>query len=1078
MKKINTVFLVCMMLLSIMIPVLNVDAIEQHEVSDGETYGNIMEAGTYTGNNWTVLPENDWVWGLTTDNNYFWSLDSDRKVYKYNMDGSYANHNFSTIGTSTTIDITNNGTHLFITHSLPDPEILVYKMDGTFVAQWDVEIQSDTTPIGITTDGNFIWVMHHNYKVYKYFMNGVYTGIEWSVNHPFVSLSGMTLDDKYIWITGYNPPRVYKYNMNGTYTDLYFNTPEILGVIKGIANNGRYFYIVDGYDDRVHNYTMDEPFDVNRTEFSSYELNKIFSFSPVNNYSGNVTLKVPVSNNIQGIISVVNNSGGGIATEVNSSDELENDTFWFDSANKFVYIETIDITTSTIINWTINCSYGATFNIQMPQYLEVGDYFIACGLITDSTGVALNGIATTRILYQNGTIAIDPVHKWNCTSGNYYCVISTTTLEPGLYSVSIEFEDTNTGITIKYGQNLYLSWSPQSGIYSDAILQINWYNTNEGLGLPEETLKLYINGQRKISKTYYSYIGQEINLTIKDYYNFSLYSNNHTITSTYNFIDLGLTFHEYDFTNTNDEYYIASFRKQGANRWFEKIVPSQGQKDFMLPSGNYTIRVYNADNSSYVQWTQTIDRSRGYLISGNNITQVIEGQSVIRGQILELSSEIDNALMPDVQIICRNPPIVFSCFDRIGMMLGGDYIKICPALNIIAQTREERTGNWMNSTPLIPSNGTIENGTITILEDIIYFTVVNATTPSWVNITYTSNGTLIQNTTYIPNKFYPEGFNVTINASDDIHITREIRFNQLKKFYWDYYAGTNNPGWITESNGQKRTGYHRAGLEIENTMNTIWYDVYVYAGFSTETTPDLSTVRVKDVDNNNVILEEGEQYKASSGIEFKITGSIDIGETRNFLGEYYSSYEDQYYYGSDVVHINSYEINKRIDEKLYNYFEYTWINSYDQTYRGGLKYFFDFENPTGIKQEDTIVYDVGLERNITDYVISDQFLEIGSNAVGDVSPGGGKTFKVYFKFNQYPGENPEDFHLATPMVMWGDIPISFFLIFVFIGLIIMVFGILMIAFRDKKGYREYGKGLAGIGLLIAVVTWILSALGV
>jgi len=455
------------------------------------------------------------------------------------------------------------------------------------------------------------------------------------------------------------------------------------------------------------------------------------------------------------------------------------------------------------------------------------------------------------------------------------------------------------------------------------------------------------------------------------------------------------------------------------------------------------------------------------LLMENNITSLV----------ITIENVIDYALMPDAQVICRNPPIVFSVFDRVGMMLGGSVWHVCPPINVIAQTRQEATGNWINSTPLIPSNGTVENGSITIMEDIIYFSIVNGTSPSWINITYTDNGTLIQNTTYLPARFYPEGFNVTINASCDIYTNRETRFNQLKKFYWDIYNGTDNPGWITESNGQKRAGYHRAGLEIENTMNTIWYDVYVYAGFSPTSEPDISTIRVTDVDNDNTILDEGENYKATTGIEFKLTGCLNISEARNFLCEYYKSFSEQYYYGSDIIHIDAHQTNKRHAGKLYNYFEYTWINRYPQTYRGTLSFYFDFEVETGIKQDEIIVYDSGLQRNVTNFIVSDQFLQIGGNAIGDVSPGGGKTYEVYFKFEVYPGQNVEDLHIATPLTNWGGIPISLFLVFVLIGLFLMIYGIFLMGSKNNR-YKEHGKALTGIGLLIAVIVWILSALGV
>lgn len=869
---------------------------------------------------------------------------------------------------------------------------------------------------------------------------------------------------------------VYVYNTSNWELSAEFGTGTPSSNVRAVAfsNNSAFLAYADT-EDYIH---VKAVFDCTRTAGVSSEKN-VLSFTPTYNFTTNVNLKVAVSSETSGIINVTNNTCGTLATEVNTSSDLVNNTFWYDSANQFVYIRTINLTTSTPVNWTVNCTYGMNFNLIIPPYLTVGQYFHSEGFISDDDGYAISGvIAETRLLYPNGTDALPVNPKHNCTGGNYACTFSTAVLPPGVYSVSIEFTDPDTGIVFKEGGTLYLSFDTPDGVYSDAIVYFSFYNTNVGLGLIPETFKVYIDDVRNYNNQHYGYTGETINITIKDYYNFSMYSANYTIVATYTGLNFGLTFHEYDFTNQNSEYYYASFLKDGADRWFEKVVASSGgQKSFMLPTGNYTVRVYNADNSSYTSWTETINRSKAYLIGTDGVSLIIQGQSVIIGEFLELNADLDYVFMPDAYVYSRNPPIIFSAFDRIGMMLGQNYYSICPPINVIAQTRYEETGNWINNTALIPSNGTTENGSITVLEDIIYFNIVDGNAPTWVNITYTSNGTLIQNTTYIPSRFYPETYNVTINASTDIHITRETRFNQLKMFYWDIYPGTDNPGWLYEG-GQKRVGYHEAGLEVENTMSVIWYDVYVYAGYTPEKEIDLSTVRVTDVDNGNMILDEGEHFRAGgSGLDFRLTGSMTAGETRSFIAECYESYSDQYYYGSEVIHIDSYQTNKRMNEKLYNYFKVTWINTNSKTYRGTLEFYFDFEVKTGIKQNDIIVYDAGTQTNITDFIIGDSFLKIGSEAVGDVNPGGGKTYEVYFKFDTYPGQNLDETHMNTPMFNFAGIPISIFVVLIMIFLFMAVFGALLFLFSKQKKTKDHGKALVLVGILVTFLTWLLTAVG-
>jgi hypothetical protein len=371
-------------------------------------------------------------------------------------------------------------------------------------------------------------------------------------------------------------------------------------------------------------------FNVTRTVGSYTESNIITTTAPMN-HTGTV-LRVPVSSEVTSISNVTNDILHVVASEVNSSVELVNGSFWFDASENIVYIKTVSVTTGNAINWTVNCTYGGAFSINIPSFKTVGDDIVLQGVIKDTDGNGISGImARTYIYYSNGSIAIgdDPALEWNCTGGNFHTTISTTSLVPGIYHISVEFTDPTTGLTFKKGGVLYLSWAAPSGIYSDAIVIFNIYNTNIGLGLPKETLQVYVNGVRQRSEVYYTYLGESLNISIKDYYNFTLITKNITINKVYTFVDLGITFHEYDFTNMNAEYFYASFLKSGATRWYEKVVASNGQKDFLLPTGSYTIRVYNADNSSYTVWDDTINNSKALLIGTSGVTVIIEGQDVV-----------------------------------------------------------------------------------------------------------------------------------------------------------------------------------------------------------------------------------------------------------------------------------------------------------------------------------------------------------------------------------------------------------------------------------------------------------------
>lgn len=968
--------------------------------------------------------------------------------------------------------------------------------------------------------------------------------------------------------------------------------------------------------------------DVDITPTGEVTESETFQFTAQRPYTGNVTLKVPVSSSVTGIINVKNETTGTEATPVTNKASLVNNTYYFDSANNYVYIETIDLSVGSFINWTVNCSYGMTFSLTLPTYLKVGDYFIATGLIKNATGVPVDGVlAKTRILYANGIDALETPPEWNCTNGNYYCVFSTSSLLPGIYSISIEFN--YSGVTYKEGSTLYLSVDPGPGVHvstflhftfynsntrigipsesfkiyvstdtvidstdriyvdvfdvytgktiyyrvddyfdnqiyptsgeyesleitsidqfedipitwydlsiknlnqtimhfsmenssryynitlfpmdsvhinvlpgsyditlkfystingslletvTDAIsisgdafyiatgynamVHVSWYNTNEGLGTPDETLKLYFNDQRHTSQTYWTYINQTIKITVKDYYNFTLFEGNFTITSLYRFLDFGLTFHEYDFTNANDEYFYASFLKDGATRWYEKVVSSGGQKAFMLPSGNYTVRVYNADNSTYLSWTETINRSKAYLIGTDGVSLIIQGQSVIIGEFLELSEELAYAFMPDVTIISRNPIMTYSIYDTEGMSIGDSY-KICPPLITIATTRVTQYGNWINTTPMVPGNNSVANGTVTIVRDVLYLS--GPSSISWVNITYTSNGSLFGNTTHIPSRLDIYGENLTINASGKLSVLRVTKFNQVRKFDWTVYPFSGH-GYDLN-----RAWWHEAGIEVINCLPVPLYEVYVIAGFPPETSVDGSSVEIRDTTNGGIILEKGPDYDVTdTSIHFS-TLCLVAYEHRCFTLGFYKLSAESYIYDEGIVSIPTYD--KVVwNGDSYNTFPAHWNNPYDRTFRGALYIKLDFSVPTDIDVETMRIWDLTNDRELDRslFIPGRNFIRISAEAIGDVLPGSSRKFDVYFLMTEFAGADPKEFHLDSEIFM-GITP---FLIIFLIGVGFIILGAFLAAW-DKKN-KDRWKVCVAMGIFIIVVIYILNMMG-
>lgn len=1207
MKKITTILIIfCVLSSTFIIFHDNVDAIGQHESSDGTVYGMIQ--------NETDIEINTYTY-------YFNETDASTLVNGANLlDGNTGTWAESQIdGLSSWAELDNH------TGYSDTEQFFITKVEIRTHMKRDVGLQGTyswaLSPRYVDGDGQFLYVYPG-------------TSPSWS---PWLDITSLD-----------NAPSSW------TWSD--------------VQNLGLWFFEVNTPDDTVIyaskielRIVCYEQFIVTRDASISSETNN-FSFTPSFNYSENVTFKIPVSNSVQGIINVTNNTAGGLATEVNSTAELVNNTFWYDSANDFLYIRTVNITTSSSINWTVFATYGMTFSLTLPTYLDVGDYFIATGLIKNATGVPVDGVlAKTRVLYSNGTDALETPPEWNCTNGNYYCVFSTSSLLPGIYSISIEFTD--GGITYKEGGTLYLSYDTPTGVYSDALVFFNFYNTNEGLGLPTETLKVYVDDVRQYETVYYAYTNQVINVTIKDYYNTTLYSNDHTIVNTYtfldfgltfhsykfcnkneryymisllkagssrwyekavcpyetieyvlptgnytlriynhtnveiynstlppsivvnasmvyeihgtnlseiisgqstivgeiletrnetyninntvndindttgvipnmnnsvndllnrsivvisfyntneglgldretllvyvdgsrlignvfhcvngstvnitvkdyynftlyqndfsinqpfNFIDLGLTFHSWLFGNKNDDYYMVSLLKDGASRWWERGIVPYSEREYLIPSGNYTMRIYDKDLAEIINQSYTIVNSRVFVIHGTNLSEIISGQSIIRGQLLELSDDLYAATMPDVIRIIRNPPTIISVFDKVGQMIGrwsDQILYICPLQIVEATTINETVTNSTTSYPLVPRS-TIRNGTIIFLEDVIYFAGPSGTA---VNITNADNGSVISNTSYIPNKIFLFGENVTINATNNITITRETRYQASDKFDW---------AWRTY------TDYNTATINVSNPLNTELRRVYVYAEYHNKSTPDMETIKVKDI-YNDILLTYGEHYSAdNTGIDFKLQGSMPANTYRLFSLSYYGINATASYEGYATTIIEEFDVVNK-DGNAYNHFQAGWTNTRSLTYKGPLKIIMNFSEVSDILTERTLIYDRdnNLKINRIDFSFGKDSIEINPSIMGDVLPSSGRNFDVYFLLDSTKETGPMEANLNSVIFSFVIGNITVLITWAVIFCIILFALALLCFWRDTKFSIGLGAMFVFIIFLIIVLSF-------
>ncbi len=969
----------------------------------------------------------------------------------------------------------------------------------------------------------------------------------------------------------------------------------------------------DGFDDIIASYygikdlywwrnSYSEQFNITRTVGAIAEKNELRDHTLVYNHtqrnSDYVTIRIPVSSQVTAIVNVTNNTNNILAVEVNSTAELINNTFFYDAANQFVYISTNNLTKGSTINWTVIGNAGATFEISMPEYLEVGDYFEAQGLIKNASGLPLPGLlTTTKIFTLNGTVGVSA--GWYCVDGNYQSTLSTSTLLPGIHTAEISFVD-ELGLTVKYGATLYLSTTPGPDIHvpaklhfafydsdtgegidpslfktmvsidknvdsSDRIYQneysaytgqtlyykitdyfdnkvfptnrefrtinitdidqtetipINWndfavknlndtillfslsngsrnynatlfpgdtyhfkvisgyyqinmttfdaltgnklkstydnvsitndrfyicsgftshiyfslFNTNEGLGIPWETLQFYVNGDRLTEdRWYHGYINETVNLVIKDFYNFTMHNANYTLNQTYNFLDLGLTFHSWLFGNNDYEYYMISILRDGATRWFERGIVPQDEREFLLPTGTYTLRIYDGgSNMIYNNASMPMINSRVYVIGpGGNVTVVVEGLSVINGNILQVLGW----MQPDIIKVGTNMPYVLTIYECANEFTV-NFTKICPPQVLLGTTFTDidiPARTTIFSSPVMPGNDTT-NGTITMVYDKLWF---HGNTADWVNVSL-SDGTLIQNTSYIPTLLDIKTHDtaIRITSSHNISFTREVRYRQIQEFLWTKYTDT---------------GKYDATVNFNNPNNVTIYDVYLYAGFAEDEEADSTTISVYDV-MNSATLDYGENFDASvTGVQLSLD-SMAANETRSFRYIYYAR-EKETQHSDAIISIDTYDQTETHNNQNYNYLDIQWTNTRSDVFIGPLYVQFNFSIYPRVFSLNSL--DLWDENNMkyltnTEYVYTGAGITISQEAMENVNPGTTRKFKFYYQYEEAGGDTlPE-----APSILLSSFAGPVLWIHV-ISVTILLLGAAASYLNERKTYDRY-----------------------
>ncbi|RLG13818.1 MAG: hypothetical protein DRN66_03495, partial [Candidatus Nanohalarchaeota archaeon] len=389
-----------------------------------------------------------------------------------------------------------------------------------------------------------------------------------------------------------------------------------------------------------------QTFTVMRSAGATSELDSV-AFYPLFScyYDWRFYLKIPVSTSVRAIINVTNTLTGENATRVNSLDELDDNTFYYDAGEKYVYIGISNMRTSNVIKWNIYCSYGASFEIAYPTFLRSGDYIHIRGLIKDADGNPISGtIAETYLYDEDGSVAVGPI-SWNCTNGNYQTSIATTGLTPAIYSIVVRFTDTVSGITFEDGATLTLDvpieGGGSNGPYASAHLYYSFFDSNTGTGLNDDFFKFYISedtvfteADRVKGGVYPTHLSQTLYYKICDYFGNKIYPTDASYSSIFinyaeTYLDVGVSLRQFLVKNMNDSTVYFIIRDPDTGQQVGRWIPPYDKETFFLLDNTYNLTIqYYYNNNQTLKKVEYVDNfsvnsDTFYVISGFSLGDIV-----------------------------------------------------------------------------------------------------------------------------------------------------------------------------------------------------------------------------------------------------------------------------------------------------------------------------------------------------------------------------------------------------------------------------------------------------------------------
>lgn len=496
-----------------------------------------------------------------------------------------------------------------------------------------------------------------------------------------------------------------------------------------------------------------------------------------------------------------------------------------------------------------------------------------------------------------------------------------------------------------------------------------------GTGIAWESYPLYVDG----NFTPFSWLDTSLNTThelvVTDYFGNEIYNDTVVANSVTQLVEIPIDTYSWKLMNAqlDDPVKVKVwFNDSGAWVGPHQFYAGPGEVvERWFLNGTYRVQVtyYNNQtpgNAVYFNYNITGDATF-LLVQEDQIQQLIENDE----GILEYQQVITKMVTPDVIHIIEEPPCVPDKIETV--------LKIHPYAILTATVERDLNGTSMAFYEPTPERNASD---YTIIQDTMLLSGPYLT-EIWVNDT---NGTSIFHSTKLPAYLNLNGQNLTVETNNSIHAFRSTKWREETLFYYDYYTT------------QRK---YQVTLSLNNSMWGDWKNAYWFVGFPENSTIDLSSIRIFDV-NNEAYLSPGQHYDTtSSGIHMAFD-KFNQSTIRTFRITFYDSNKTDYQ-GTAIAYMDSYSPSTYDGEDLYKGVA-SWTNSFTYEYRGQCQIKLSFDKAQYIDPSSIIIIDNNRNQKLSDseWTYSGTTITISSITaeIGQVY-----SFQVYFALDYSKAES-------------------------------------------------------------------------